>query len=267
MKQKIVDICKGIEKEDHVKIIFAVESGSRVWRMSSKDSDYDVRFVFIRPEEEYIQINLPSDIITRHYNKEGISCKAKGCFLDFCGFDILKYARMLSSSKPNSIEWLQSDIIYYGKKPEAFMNFAFNNYNAISVYYHYKSMCRQNYLKYLKSGNEVTYKKYLYAMRGLVNAKWVTNTNTLPPIDFEWTLNEIVTHYPEPFIPPTIIVKILEIIDLKKQQKEKDIIQNETRLDNYIELFLLDDSDCPTIKPKATITLLNQEVKKIVFGM
>ena len=36
-----------IEKENNIKVIFAVESGSRVWGMDSKDSDYDIRGVYL----------------------------------------------------------------------------------------------------------------------------------------------------------------------------------------------------------------------------
>ena len=56
MKDGIMNICKGLEKKHNIKILFAVENGSRAWRMDSEDSDYDVRFVFVRPIEEYIQI-------------------------------------------------------------------------------------------------------------------------------------------------------------------------------------------------------------------
>ena len=36
-----------LEKDNNIKIIFAVESGSRVWGMDSKDSDYDIRGVYL----------------------------------------------------------------------------------------------------------------------------------------------------------------------------------------------------------------------------
>ncbi|MEK6884988.1 MAG: nucleotidyltransferase domain-containing protein, partial [Nanoarchaeota archaeon] len=86
---------------------------------------------------------------------------------------------------------LISDIEYYGKKSEAWKDFAINNFNPTALYHHYKSMCRQNYLKYLKSGSEVTYKKYLYAMRGLLNAKWVVSHKSVPKIDLTETINLI----------------------------------------------------------------------------
>ncbi len=63
MKEIIRKICKKIEQEKSIKILFAVENGSRAWRMHSKDSDYDVRIVFVRPIEEYVQINKPSDVM------------------------------------------------------------------------------------------------------------------------------------------------------------------------------------------------------------
>jgi uncharacterized protein len=34
-----------IEREEAVRILFAVESGSRAWGFPSSDSDYDVRFL------------------------------------------------------------------------------------------------------------------------------------------------------------------------------------------------------------------------------
>jgi predicted nucleotidyltransferase len=41
IKQKLLEI----EKEHNVKILYAVESGSRAWGFESLDSDYDVRFI------------------------------------------------------------------------------------------------------------------------------------------------------------------------------------------------------------------------------
>ncbi|OGD89440.1 hypothetical protein A3A54_01410 [Candidatus Curtissbacteria bacterium RIFCSPLOWO2_01_FULL_39_62] len=46
LKNTIVAKLNEIEKEKQVKILYAVESGSRAWGFESKDSDYDVRFIF-----------------------------------------------------------------------------------------------------------------------------------------------------------------------------------------------------------------------------
>ncbi len=260
MKDKIKEICNKLEKEKKIKILFAVENGSRAWRMSSKDSDYDVRFVYSRPVKEYIQINTPTEVISATFNKSGTPCPSEGALIDISGFDIFKYVKMLSSSNPTAIEWLVSDIVYYGKQNKIFKEFALKNFSKISLYHHYKSMCRNNYLKYLKSGDLVTYKKYLYAYRGLINAKWVVHKKSVPPIVFNDALMGMKN-----IIPGDILDKLNEIINLKSKGKEKDIIQNIVEMDNYIEEFLKDNSEAPKEKVHVTLNNLNKELRRIVL--
>ena len=47
IKKTIIERLKLIEFRDNVKILYAVESGSRAWGFASKDSDYDVRFIYV----------------------------------------------------------------------------------------------------------------------------------------------------------------------------------------------------------------------------
>ncbi len=228
--------------------------------MASEDSDYDVRFVFVRPLEEYISIDKRVEVIDRGYDENGMRMGREGCMVDICGFDVFKFTKMLSSSNPTVIEWLKSNIVYYGAVIEVFKEYAEKSFNKISLYFHYKSMCKQNYLKYIKSKDDVTYKRYLYCMRGLVNAKWVANAGILPPIGFVHTLN--ASHE---FIPEHIILKLKEIIRLKKDMREKEIVQNVVKIDNYIESFLKDDSEAPREKQLTVKTELDKELRRIVL--
>ena len=52
-----------IEKEFGVKILYAVESGSRGWGFANEESDYDVRFIYIRPLSDYLSIAHKRDVI------------------------------------------------------------------------------------------------------------------------------------------------------------------------------------------------------------
>ncbi len=63
MKEIIQKKLEEIEKQEHVKIILAVESGSRAWGFDSADSDYDVRFLYVREPAMYLKLDNIRDVI------------------------------------------------------------------------------------------------------------------------------------------------------------------------------------------------------------
>ena len=46
------------ERDEGVRIVLAIESGSRAWGFASPDSDFDVRFVYVRQPDWYLAIDL-----------------------------------------------------------------------------------------------------------------------------------------------------------------------------------------------------------------
>ena len=79
-----------IEKRENCRILLAVESGSRAWGFASPDSDYDVRFIYVRDKESYLKLNRPRDVIELPIND----------VLDINGWDIQKTLRLLYKSNP-----------------------------------------------------------------------------------------------------------------------------------------------------------------------
>ena len=63
MEQVIREKLAEIENKENVRIIMAVESGSRAWGFASPDSDYDVRFVYVRKLEDYLKLDKTRDVI------------------------------------------------------------------------------------------------------------------------------------------------------------------------------------------------------------
>lgn len=55
-KDFILTKLKETEKKEQIEILYAVESGSRGWGFASKDSDYDIRFIYTHPLEWYLSI-------------------------------------------------------------------------------------------------------------------------------------------------------------------------------------------------------------------
>lgn len=224
---------KYVERKNNIEILFAIENGSRAWNMASKNSDYDVRFVFKRNAEDYLLLNKPKDVIEEYLDEEYCSCKAEDALIDMVGFDIKKYLELISKSNPTSIEWLISDIIYYGSNNLPIKQHIIENFNPKTLIYHYISLCKKHYDRCINENKKVTHKIYLYMMRGLLNALYVYKTNNIPPLDFTQTVEHLKND-----IPDDIYKKVKEIIQIKSSGLEKDTINRIELLDKFIEKYI-----------------------------
>ena len=63
IRQEIDKKLTEIEGHEGVRILHAVESGSRAWGFASPDSDYDVRFIYVRSMRDYLRLDDPRDVI------------------------------------------------------------------------------------------------------------------------------------------------------------------------------------------------------------
>ena len=105
MQQTIRSRLVEIEANDHVRIVYACESGSRAWGFPSVNSDYDVRFIYIRPTEWYLSIDEKRDVIEYPIDE----------LLDITGWDLKKALKLLRKTNPPLLEWLGSPIVYLEK--------------------------------------------------------------------------------------------------------------------------------------------------------
>lgn len=151
MKDKIQNILQQIEKDNNIKIIFAIENGSRSWGMASKDSDFDVRFVFKRALNEYITLNPPKNVINFAFDEKLNPCDAQGSLIDMSSFDIYKYLKLLLASNPTTIEWLNSPIVYYGDNNLPLRAYMKENFNQERLFKHYFSLFRHNYWEFIQT--------------------------------------------------------------------------------------------------------------------
>ncbi|OAB44406.1 nucleotidyltransferase domain-containing protein [Paenibacillus glacialis] len=184
MHEIILEQLKAIEQQHNVKILFAVESGSRAWGFPSQDSDYDVRFVYIRHPEWYLSIDDKRDVIEVPIND----------ILDINGWDIRKALKLFRKSNPPLLEWLVSDILYYeayGFKEEMLI-LRQQVFSPRASLHHYLSMAKGNFRTYLQ-GDQVKIKKYFYVLRPILACKWIEKYNTNPPILFDELVSDLVT--------------------------------------------------------------------------
>ncbi len=58
-----------IEEKENIRVLHAVESGSRAWGFASPDSDYDVRFIYVRDRDFYLSLRDTKDFIDWELNR------------------------------------------------------------------------------------------------------------------------------------------------------------------------------------------------------
>lgn len=205
MKAKILQRLADIESKYDVKILLAVESGSRAWGFASKDSDYDVRFVYVHRKEWYLSLVEGRDVI-EELDSDGV--------MDFAGWDLKKALLLMGKGNCAFAEWLNSPIIYY-KDVEFFQSMGllkddyFRRVSAVNHYYHMAMNHDKRYLE--KRGCEM--KRFMYNLRGILAAKWAALHDSYPPVVFNDLVEKMVSD-------DSIKSEIDNLVYLKKQGRE-----------------------------------------------
>ena len=236
MREKIQEQLRRIEEAENIKILFAVESGSRAWGFASPDSDYDVRFIYIRRLEDYLRLNTIRDVIELPIDD----------VLDINGWDLQKTLRLLNKSNPTLFEWFSSPIVYQETEfADKFRDLMMHYFSSKKTMYHYVSMAEGNYREYLK-GDLIRAKKYFYVLRPVLACQWILDWGTPPPMLFSELLKAE--------LPVELIDVVNQLLELKMNSPEVKLIKRISEINEYLDesipsiksaVRLLDDSYTP----------------------
>jgi predicted nucleotidyltransferase len=172
-----------LEREKGVCIVYACESGSRAWGFESSDSDYDVRFLYVRPTEWYLRVLPGADVLEVPIDGR----------LDVSGWDLRKAMQLLRKSNPPLLEWLQSPMVYrersgvVGRLRDLLPQY----YQPAACHYHYLHMAQGNYRDYLQ-GDTVWLKKYFYVLRPVLACLWIERGYGVVPIQFQTLVEQVL---------------------------------------------------------------------------
>ena len=210
-----------IEAEFGVKIVFACESGSRAWGFASEDSDFDVRFLYARPLDWYLSMDVEN-------RRDVIETPIEGVW-DVNGWDLRKALRLMRKSNPPLLEWLQSPIVYREVSDVAErMRGALPRFHSPTASrYHYLNMARGNYRDYLQ-GEEVRIKKYFYVLRPLLACRWIERDLGAVPMEFERLVNSTD-------LDESVVDSIGELLVKKRAGGELGSGQRIDALNDFIE--------------------------------
>ncbi len=220
MREKIARKLCEIERAESVRIIAAVESGSRAWGFASPDSDYDVRFLYVRREEDYLRLDPLRDVIEWQLDD----------VYDISGWDIQKALRLLQRSNPTLHEWCVSPIVYRDSAE-------FDGIRALAGDYlsprkclgHYLHMAENNHRGYFQ-GEQVKLKRYFYVLRPLLAARWVLKRGTQPPMRFDQLM--------EAELDPALRPAVDDLLERKRNAAETEVIPCIPELNDFLRAGL-----------------------------
>ena len=213
-----------VEEKEGVRILLAIESGSRAWGFASPNSDFDVRFIYARPQDWYLAVDLEDkrDVIEYPIVDD----------IDLNGWDIRKALQLFWRSNPAVIEWIKSPINYIDKGDfKAGMQELLDSvYTLEKGIYHYRSMAKTNYRGYLMA-EMVPLKKYFYVLRPLLATRWIETYRTAPPIEFSALLHLLPKE-------DGLLEEIQGLLERKKVALEKELAPRIDKLNAFIEAEL-----------------------------
>ncbi|MBQ6277878.1 MAG: nucleotidyltransferase domain-containing protein [Bacteroidales bacterium] len=213
----ILSYLEDIEHQYDVRVLLAVESGSRARGLFSDESDWDVRFVYVNKLDWYLNVNEGRDVIEEMFDDN----------IDMVGWELRKTLRLFQKSNPSLMEWLHSPVVYRADEDFLSRMRAMEPvyFNPIKTMYHYESLYIKHDKRYLQDSTNPL-KRFLHYLRGILSCRWLEQHKTMPPVLFSELVKATVDD-------DSIRQKINVLIALKRQTKENDNLEVDASLVEY----------------------------------
>lgn len=207
-----------IEEKENIRVLHVIVSGSRAWGFASPDSDYDVRFIYVRNKDFYLSLRENKDFIDWELNE----------VLDINGWDLKKALQHFHKSNATLFEWSNSPVVYYSTEEwkRLYQDVACHYFSCKSAMYHYYGTARKNYHEYLMN-DFVKYKKYFYVLRPILACMWIEQKKCPPPVLFDELFNTVLENEMKPVV--------MDLLAKKIQMSESDKAPKIDVINRYIE--------------------------------
>ena len=222
MRRTIADELAALEAAEDARVLIAVESGSRAWGFPSPDSDYDARFIYLRPLDWYLSIEPGRDVI-----EKPISGK-----LDIGGWDLKKTLGLILRSNAVALEWLRSPIVYreHAELRADLLDFCARALRRKPLTYHYLRLGRNQFARCIGPDGTAKIKKFFYAVRPALALRWLRMQEgaPVPPMEIGALMAESD--------PPDRIAAFTEALIAKKREtRELGTFVPDPALTDFVE--------------------------------
>lgn len=252
-RQRALDRLDNIAREEGIRILLAVESGSRAWGFPSPDSDYDVRFIYARSRDWYLSIVPGRDVIERPIVGD----------MDVGGWDVKKALWLLCRGNATPIEWLASPIVYRSELAavEALRAFVAGLQGRERWRSHYLSLGRRQMELADRGDGQVKLKRYFYALRPACALAWLRQRPTEPPPMCLFELMDGID------LAPRVRAVVEELVERKRNTAEFGYGPRIPKLDRFIESEFGAARDLASVRKAeaaAPLALADQVFRRII---
>ncbi|MGE7905748.1 nucleotidyltransferase domain-containing protein [Peribacillus sp. NPDC094092] len=186
MKENLISRLRYLEKKEDMTILMAAVTGSHSFGLSSCQSDYDVRFIYVHNDKRsYLRLSQPVEVI-----------QMKEDLFDMEGWDIFKSSRLILKSNPALFELFQSRIklITHPDFYRKMNHLMADCYSKKVLGHHYYRMMSGNLQQLTKArGSErKELKTWVQVYRSYLILEYMIQQGSLPPLSV-WELLDSVS--------------------------------------------------------------------------
>ncbi|MBE9062122.1 nucleotidyltransferase domain-containing protein [cf. Phormidesmis sp. LEGE 11477] len=216
--ESLRELLHDVEHEHNLSVIYGLESGSRAWGFESQNSDYDVRFLYVRPIDWYLCLEKRPNTLELETSSD----------LDFSGWDLRKALLFLHKSHPVLLEWLRSPIIYveHSAVVQQMREIGEKFFAPRASIYHYVGWAERTLHRYFQKP-DVAAKRYLYVIRPILCCRWIQIVGEQPPLQIQPLITDID-------MPTEAKIALRTLIEKKRAGYELDAVGRIPALDRYV---------------------------------
>jgi uncharacterized protein len=187
--------------------LFATLSGAHLYGFESEDSDIDLRGAFVLPLESVVGLVEPAQTVVQNYFFDGTE-------MDLVCHDILKFCRLLAKRSGEVLEQLYSPLVVWDSPQLHELRKIGRPHIVKHFFFHYRGFLG-NQLKLVYKADS-TVKEMLYAYRVALSGIHLLRSG-----EVEANLTHLLQQYPQE--------GVLELLELKRAQREKTPLAQDTR--------------------------------------
>lgn len=238
IKNHIRSRLNDLAREHNLRIITAVESGSRAWGFPSRDSDYDVRFIYAHDLDHYLSVDRRRDVIETPISHDDFL----GVEFDMNGWDVKKAIYLALRGNAVVNEWLTSPVWYMQDERDcgALKSFVDETADLRAYFHFYRNYMRAPWERYSRDQSEaIRIKHYCYTLRCALALEWLETRQTPPPMDVPALLGGVD-------LDAGLHGEIDHLVSTKAQSVEADTMPRNPVLDDFIDKAIFKERARPS---------------------